>query len=78
MKRLFYGWNTARLIRLLIGVGLGIYAFIEGDYLFLLLGGVFIMQSLLNVSCCGAAGCSADKGGRREEAYKGQIKRYGE
>lgn len=57
MKRYLQSWNLMRILRLGIGllvVGQGIYA---GDYLFVLLGGLFALMPLLNVGCGSSASC---------------------
>jgi hypothetical protein len=51
-------WDLARWIKLVLGSGLLIAAIIKGDGLTALLGGFFLFQALMNVSCCGATGCS--------------------
>ena len=50
-------WNIMRMLRLVVGVW-GVYVSIEDRQpVFGILGGVFILQSLLNVGCCGKGSC---------------------
>lgn len=50
-------WNFIRILRLIVGIW-GIYSSLtDSQPLFGILGGVFILQSLLNVGCCGSNGC---------------------
>lgn len=74
MNNLLQNWDMARIIRLVAGVGIGIYAIVSKDYMFLLLAGLFLFQALLNISCCGASGCSTNDIASQKQVYKEQIK----
>ena len=76
MNNLLKNWDVARIIRLVAGVGIGIYAIVSKDYMFLLLAGLFLFQALLNISCCGAGGCSTSNTASQKQIYKEQIKPY--
>lgn len=76
MNNLLKNWDVARIIRLLAGIGLGIYAVVSKDYVFLLLAGVFLLQAVLNLSCCGMRGCSAGEVTSQKRVYKNEIKTY--
>ena len=76
MNNIFKDWNIARVIRLLAGVGLSIYAFTSKEYSFLFLAGFFLLQAVLNMSCCGAGGCSSSNEKEQKKVYKGEIKHY--
>lgn len=76
MNNLLKNWDMARIIRLVAGVGIGIYAIVSKDYIFLLLAGLFLFQALLNISCCGASGCSTSDTASQKQVYKEQIKPY--
>lgn len=59
MKNLLLkNWDFVRTLRLLIGLGVGGYAAWAGDYFLAALGGLFIIQAVFNLSCCGSGGCS--------------------
>lgn len=52
------GWNLMRIIRLLLGIfilaeGISSQQWIPG-----IIGGIFLMQALLNVGCCGTNSCN--------------------
>lgn len=57
MEAILSNWNLMRTLRLAVGVW-GVYvAITDAQPLFGILGGMFILQSLLNVCCCGSNGC---------------------
>ena len=75
MNGLLRNWNFMRVFRLLAGLGFGYYAIAYKEYLFLFFAGFMLIQAVLNVSCCGLAGCSQPtKSDLQDEVYKGQIK----
>lgn len=76
MNNLWKNWDAARIVRLAAGIGFGIYAIVSKEYLFLLLAGFFLMQAVLNVSCCGAGGCSRSGKTAPERVYKDEIETY--
>lgn len=76
MNNLLKSWDACRIIRLMAGVGVGIYAVVSEDYMFLMLAGLFLFQALLNISCCGAGGCSTSDTANHKQVYKGEIKTY--
>ena len=76
MTNIFKTWGVVRIVRLLVGIGFGIYAIIGRDYMFLWLTAILILQAVSNFSCCGAGGCSSPNTAQTKEAYKGEIKPY--
>jgi len=76
MNNILKNWGFVRIIRLLAGVGFGIYAVISSDYMFLWLTGMLVFQAIFNISCCGAGGCSSPNTTETKEVYKGIIKPY--
>jgi hypothetical protein len=58
MKALLQTWDFMRTLRLGMALWL-IYAAVDsGPFLLGILGGLFALQALLNVGCCGAGSCS--------------------
>lgn len=58
MKGYFRNWNIMRVIRLVLGlivVGQGIYS---SDWTFIVLGAFVTLLPILNLGCCGTAGCN--------------------
>lgn len=74
MNNILRGWDAARIIRLVAGVGIAVYAITSKDYLFLWLAGLFLFQAVLNISCCGAGGCGASAPPQSKTKY--DIKEY--
>lgn len=75
MNNVLKNWNASRIIRLLLGVGIAIYAISVKEPLFLIVAGVFLLQGVLNISCCGTGRCSTP---RRTslQVYKDEIKEF--
>ena len=67
-------WDFVRTLRLLIGLGVGGYAAWAGDYFLATLGGLFIIQAVFNLSCCGSGGCSVAS--QKKTLYQDVIKPY--
>ncbi|WP_255499238.1 hypothetical protein [Dysgonomonas sp. HDW5A] len=76
MDRLLKNWYLMRIVRLLAGVGIAVYAISSKDYTFLLLAGLFLFQAIMNISCCGSKGCYTNKEKPKENIYRDQIKKY--
>ena len=76
MDKLLENWSFSRILRLVAGIGLGIYGAISKDYLFLFFGGLFLFQAVLNLSCCGAIGCNTNTDKAKKNIYKDQIEKY--
>ena len=75
MNHILKNWDFARIVRLLLGVLITIYSISSKDYIFLVLGGLLLFQAIMNISCCGSAGCSTDTK-YKENIYGDQIKKY--
>jgi len=69
-------WDFSRVMRLIAGVGISVYAFTSKEYSFLFLAGFFLLQAILNISCCGAGGCSSNAGNNQKQVFKGEIEQY--
>jgi hypothetical protein len=76
MNNLLKGWDAPRIIRLIAGIGIAVYSIANKDYLFLWLAGLLLFQAVLNLSCCGAGGCSNDDSPKSKQVYKDQIEEY--
>lgn len=76
MDRFLKNWDLMRIVRLLAGVGIAVYAISSKDYTFLLLAGLFLFQAIMNISCCGSGGCYTRKDKPKENIYRDQIKKY--
>lgn len=70
----FKKWDAMRIFRLIAGIGIGIYAISSKEYVFFFLAGMLLIQAILNISCCGASGCSTSKNSK--QVYKDVIKTY--
>lgn len=55
IKNYFKGWDLGRIIRLVIGVGLGIGYFVVDEQIYLLGAILFTAQAVFNMSCPGGA-----------------------
>lgn len=61
MDNLFKNWNFVRLLRLAMGVFLGVEAFQSGMWILVAVGAVFVVMPLLNIGCCAIGNCSVPK-----------------
>ena len=68
---LMRNWGAARTIRLLAGLGLVVLGLLTGgNPAFVLIGGAFVFQAMLNMSCCcGGSSCATGTDVRRIEQY---------
>ena len=74
MNNLFKHWHFTRIIRLLAGIGSLIYGIVSHDQIFLILAALFLVQSIFNLSCCGAQGCTTTQSTDNKQVYKDNIK----
>lgn len=58
MKNYLSKWNFMRVLRLVMGLIIIVYAIRAGLWSLAALGGLFSLMPLLNIGCCGASGCS--------------------
>ena len=47
-----------RMVKFVLSIIILIQSVEQHDWMFGLLGGIFISQTLLNIGCCGAGGCA--------------------
>lgn len=68
-QRLTTGWNFMRLFRLGLAILVLIEAWKNSEVMFAVLGGILLLQVIINVGCCGTAGCDINhrKTGRRSD-----------
>lgn len=59
MKEYLKTWDFIRVLRLALGVFVAVQGAIGGDWLFMAAGALFSLMPILNIGCCGAAGCNA-------------------
>lgn len=58
MKNFLSNWNFMRVLRLALGIYIIVQGFVDKQWLFVALGGLFSLVPLLNIGCCGASGCN--------------------
>lgn len=51
------GWNFMRILRLIMGVAVLVFAIRNTDILAGLAGGFLVLMSVLNAGCCGMGAC---------------------
>lgn len=57
IRNYFRNWNVIRIIRLVAGIWIAIEGVRSGEWLFVLMGGLFALMPLMNVGCGSTAGC---------------------
>jgi hypothetical protein len=55
---LFSGWNLMRSIRLMLGIFILMEGINSQQWIPGIVGGIFLLQALLNVGCCGTNSCN--------------------
>lgn len=58
MKNFLSNWNFMRVLRLALGIYIIVQGFVDNQWLFVALGGLFSLMPLLNIGCCSASGCN--------------------
>lgn len=53
-----HNWSAIRVFRLAMAIIMSAYAVYEAEYLWLIVGGWFLYQTLLNIGCCGVQQCA--------------------
>lgn len=76
MSNLLKNWDIMRITRLVAGVASAVYAVTTKEYIFLLLAVFFLFQAVLNISCCGAGGCSTTDSQKPQRLYQDDIEQY--
>ncbi|HRP56425.1 hypothetical protein [Agriterribacter sp.] len=57
MKAYLKNWDFMRALRLALGIFIMVQGIITAEWMIAVLGGVFSLMPLLNIGCCGSAGC---------------------
>lgn len=58
MKQWIQSWNLMRLLRLALAIAI-IYQGVDlGQWLFVVIGGLFALMPLLNIGCCSTSSCT--------------------
>ena len=67
-QRLLTNWDLMRVVRLTIGIWMGIEAVMRLDVFAGLFGAFFLYEAITGTGCCGARGCYTPplRGGSRE------------
>jgi hypothetical protein len=76
MKNLLTNWDAARIIRLVLGLGIGIFAVAKAEYIFLAFAIWIFLQGLFNLSCCGTGCNTPSEKHEKHDLFKDQIKKY--
>jgi hypothetical protein len=84
MSSILQNWNFARILRAALAIWIITEAARTGEWMFLIPGGLFALQAILNVGCCGSAGCAAtpnafnhENGSVRETVIFEEVKKPG-
>lgn len=68
----FKSWTLSRYFRLAAGLLIIFYGIDSEQYMYFIVAGWFLLQALLNFSCCGAGGCNTNvKPSKNEEKDDG-------
>ena len=57
-QRILSNWNFMRFLRLGLGMAIIVQAVWEGNWTLGIVGLLFTAMPVLNIGCCGTAGCS--------------------
>ncbi len=57
MREIVVNWDLMRILRLVLGSWVIYSSIIDAQPIFGILGGIFVLQALLNIGCCGSGGC---------------------
>lgn len=70
---LFSNWHFMRILRAGVAIW-AIFEFIRTNDLFLLtIGGLFGLQAIFDVGCCGASGCTTSPKDRKQQISPQEI-----
>ncbi|SCY75474.1 hypothetical protein SAMN02927916_3206 [Flavobacterium anhuiense] len=58
MKKYLSNWNFMRVLRLALGIFVITQGVMDKQWMLVGLGALFALMPLMNIGCCGNAGCS--------------------
>lgn len=61
MKNYLMNWNMMRVLRLIMGIYILVFAVQESNIWFGVLGAIFSLMPLFNIGCCGVSSCSVPR-----------------
>jgi hypothetical protein len=71
LKTIMQGWHFARILRVVLGVIIIVQGIVVHETSFALMGVLLSSMAVLNIGCCGPAGCGVPtsyKATKKEEA----------
>ena len=66
MTSILSNWHFMRILRAVLAVWLIKEGFQSGETMLYFLAGIFAMQAIFDIGCCGAAGCAAPAPTRKQ------------
>lgn len=60
LKRIGSNWSFLRVLRLVLSLLILGESYYSGEWIFAGIGGILLLQALLNTGCCAAGGCYTD------------------
>jgi len=60
MRNYLRNWNVTRFLRLIVGIFVVVQGIISREWMFVFLGGLFALMSLMNMGC-GTSGCQTPR-----------------
>ncbi|OJU49849.1 MAG: hypothetical protein BGN96_00345 [Bacteroidales bacterium 45-6] len=69
-------WDAMRIFRLIVGLFIAVYGICTKDYVLLMFSAFFLLQAILNISCCGIKGCGSPKSQDEKGVYEDQVKPF--
>ncbi|MBP1618757.1 MAG: hypothetical protein H6Q14_2584 [Bacteroidetes bacterium] len=69
-------WDAMRIFRLIAGLSIAVYGIYSKDYVLLMFSAFFLLQAILNISCCGVQGCGSSNAKNEKGTYEDQVKPF--
>lgn len=67
MKNYLRNWDIMRVIRLALGIFIIVQGVQTGEWMFILLGGLFSLMPLLNIGCCAVGNCTVSPSQKQKD-----------